>query len=178
MRLDEQQMDRTLATFAAVVNDALDKLVDEDMHLAAVNWINEMRLLEVHALFRPDMIAELNLSICHDETIRNFLFEIQFRFYALAGSGQGYIEGLCTNLAQALLIDGPVAELNVLPEVLSMHMPLAFLPGPKPQHWLTRLKNFFFKNQVPSLFDFLLNNPHIVTVLLFSLMANEEKTES
>ena len=169
-RLTDEQMNDALGTFTQVTEQVLERLVDDDMRTEVVKWLDALTLYNVHFIFRPDIKDQLDDVVLANETVRNFLFDVQFRFYALAGTGPGFVNALCSNLDAGLRLGGYNTELNALPSELAGSLPTAFFKGStKGQGFWATLRALVAVNREVSLHDFLYNNPVYVTVLMLYL---------
>jgi hypothetical protein len=168
-------MEEALAIFVTVADDALARLVDESMKTSVQLWLMQLQVYNVHFIFRPDFKEMLDEAILGNETVRNYLLEVQFRFYALAGDGAGFIQGVCDNLEDALLLEGRIPDFNALPEDISASAPSAFFKGNRQSsNWFARhFQRFLPPPSEITLREFLLSNPIYVTVLLLYLTADD-----
>lgn len=177
MRLTDQAMADALSVFAQAVDVCLQRLGNTPMYSKAHGWISEVRRYNAHAIFRPDLMSDVATNIFSDEDVRNFVLEVQFHFYAMAGNGPGFLEGLCQNLEDALTIDGPIREYNQLPKEMAQSMPMAFVQGSRRSSNTFRrfLQRWSLFRSAPTLAEVLRSNPLLVTVLLVLLIADIEQ---
>ena len=165
-------MDDVVKTITSIRDHVLRKFdVADEIGNEVRQWLSRAELVQLHHIFRPDELDELEASIFDNEHVRTFVLEVQFHFFALAGNGPGFLDGLSENLADAFTIDGPVSDWAYLPESWKLNGPLNFLSGGRrSKFWLVRLWQSLppFRSGV-SVAEFLRNNPIILTFVLLRL---------
>lgn len=170
-RLTSDVMVDVVETITAIRDHLLESYdVAIDISDDVRQWLVEIELIQLHHIFRPDELEELESRIFDNENVRTFVLEVQFRFFALAGNGPGFLEGLSVNLADAFTIDGPVTDWTYLASAWKLNGPLNFLPGSRrSKHWFIRLWQSLPMFRPVSVAEFLRNNPLITTFVLLRL---------
>lgn len=166
-------MRESLEYIVAIVDNELKKVeVNEVARKSVLAFMAKLRLYNVHAMFRPDLLEQVSNDVFSDEDVRTFVFNVQYAFYATAGTGPGFIEALTNTLEDALLIDGPCVDFNMLPPEIKDSMPLTFYKSSKqPNGFLARIRKALVWNETVRLNVLLRNNPIIATLLLLRLQA-------
>lgn len=149
----------------------------EDDRLAITAWSTQVDLTSIHFAFRPDSISKIARDIFGQEAVRDFVLELHFRFFALSGSGEGYINSLIQNLVDALCLDGPDLEYSVLPNEVSESSAVSIFSQLEAPGLLSRIFGKVGKTKWAQfqLFLFLRNNLWIVVVLLVYLAGIESE---
>jgi hypothetical protein len=170
-RLNGKTMVDVVDTITAIRDHILEKFdVAPEIGLEVRSWLSQIELINLHHIFRPDELNELEATIFDNENVRSFVLEVQFRFFALAGTGPGFLEGLSENLADAFTIDGPVSDWSYLPDSWKLNGPLNFLSGARlSKYWLVRLWQSLPMFRGVSVAEFLRNNPILMTFVLLRL---------
>lgn len=173
-RLTSNEMDHVLEVFVKVVSRALTEATEGDaLHIN--RWLDEVTLLKPTFILRPDSFAFLAQSL-KNEVIQDFVFSIQFRFFATAGvEKEDFICSLIQNLVDGLCIDGPDMDYSALPVEVSESTSLAQYQNQKNGGWGYNLLKMFTGYKAPhySLFLLLRNNAWLVVVLLMILVGKE-----
>jgi hypothetical protein len=163
-------MAETFELFENIVAGHLDKVSgDPALHNKIQKEFLELTNFQPHTLFRPDSMNLLFEQIFKDESVRQLYTSILFQFYLLAGTGQNYLHNLCLTLEDALTVDGPLTEKNVLPNVFSTSMPLVFYRSSY-ESWTDRLISWVTRDTRITVAEFLLNNKIVVIALLMQLI--------
>jgi len=177
-RLTRLEMGDVHNDFVVVVEDALAKLSEKDRPHVEQWRKDQVAYYNVHYIFRPDKAKEIHDLIFSDVVIRDFLFEVQFRFYVFSGQDDSFIDKLCANLEDALTIDGPVSDYNTLPGFLRASLPLGiFVSAARSPNPVVRLfRRFAIFRRTTTIHEFLRNNPLLVVILMLNLVYREEST--
>lgn len=143
----------------------------EDDQLCISAWSTQVDLLSTHFAFRPDSITSIANQVFGQEPVRDFVLEMHFRFFALSGSGEDYINRLIQNLVDALCLDGPDLTYSILPATVSESSAISIFSKLEAPGLLRRIFGRGGKDKEAqfNLFLFLRNNLWIVVVLLVYL---------
>ena len=114
---------------------------------------------------RVDSVQQLTDSIFSDADIRDFCLNLSFRFFTLNGSAQGFAESLALSLKEGLAIDGPQAQLSVIPSAIRPSLPQSVF-----DEFAQRLWGWVpFTKRSIRIEQFLASNKHLMVVLMLHL---------
>jgi hypothetical protein len=176
-RLTSEELSACLVAVSRAMATQLSAVTaDEKVHGTLVDFFKAIKMYEPHSLFRPDHVDLVNAQVLGNEVCRSALFRIQYEVYLTAGRRDDFVVALCNTLEDALMIDGPCVEFNMLPAIIKESMPLAFLSGSAiPATFFGKVRKAFTFNPLTSISEFLRSNPLLVILLLIRLI---EQTDS
>ena len=179
-RLTFKEMQECLEVVSRAMTGQLSAVrADEKSLELLVDYLKSISLYEPHSLFRPDHLALVNEQVLGNEVCRSVMFRIQFEVYLTAGSRDDFVEALCNSLEDALMVDGPCVDFNMLPDAVKESMPLAFLSGSAiPATFLGKVRKAFTPNPLVSISEFLRSNPLLVILLLIRLINQTDSDAS
>ncbi len=165
-RLNTEQMLTAMAALAEQQTFALKELGDDDK--ALVNkWIEETVLLMIPCVsLRPDAVEQLQLTIFEKAVIRDFVFDLGFRFFSVWSEGDNSDLSLAKSLANGLALDGPDASLSVIPESVLASMVTAIFSEVKVE---SRFPWFSLARPRVTVEDFLCSNKHLMVLYMIYL---------
>ena len=167
-RLSQTAMRDALELLSELQVSLLSSLSQNDK-LLVERWINSVILINPANILRPDSIAQINDEIFGRYLVAEFLFDLTFQFYALAGDSEDFTERLAQSVKEALCIDGEDIEYSLIPPELLQSMPSMLYPKPKQLGLVDRLLILLgFKKSV-DVYKLLLNNKYLVVLLLIHI---------
>lgn len=167
-RLSNEEITSAITVLTGIQEALLADLSPADNEVVS-NWLDYVCMLNPCTAMRPDMIIEINNAIFGSSEITDYLLDLTFRFYSVAGSSNSFSQCLVNNLAEALSLDGPVTEYCSIPEELKRSMPVSLYPDSVSLSlWKKVLKLLGFY-QPFTVHDILLSNKHLVVVLLLHI---------
>jgi hypothetical protein len=164
-RFTSEEIENVLKTFTAQQEILLEELHESDKKLVQ-EWINQTVLLNPILLLKPDSILTINDQIFSDPVIQNYVLDLVFRFFTLAGDKDDLCLKLCQNLSEGLSIDGPKPEHCNIPQELKVSMPLAIYPASTMNALVLKVLRFFGLYKEITVKETLISNKHLVIVLL------------
>lgn len=169
-RLQADVIKEALLDFQELAETAF-KQRSEDDQTAVQNWVDQIGLITPQFALRPDSIESLTQEVFGNEAIRDYVLELHFRFFALCGSGDDFINRLIQNLIDAMCLDGPDLEQSVLPDTVTQSGAISIFSQREAPFFLSRIFGEKRRSREAqfNLFLFLRNNLWAVVVLLIYL---------
>lgn len=169
-RLQADVIKEALLDFQELAQTAFMQRSEDDQK-AVQNWVDKTELITPQFALRPDSIESLIQDVFGSEVIRDYVLELHFRFFALSGSGDDFINRLIQNLIDAMCLDGPDLEQSVLPDMISQSGAISIFSQREAPSFFSRIFGTQKKTREAqfNLFLFLRNNLWVVVVLLIYL---------
>lgn len=157
--LTSDQMKNTLALFAISSQHVLSQRSDKSK-ASVEQWIKNIPYLLIPTVsLRADSLTAVNDSIFSNEDVRDFIFDLSFRFFSLANVDSSFLDKIASTLANSISLDDP--KFSIVPEPikksLSSHIELTF--------------NSIFGKKKITIQQLLKSNKHLILVYLFCLTA-------
>lgn len=167
-RLSLEEMSEMIATFQTAYEICASATVKQDLELVEF-WQNELLKHPLIALVRIDALSDIMSQILTKDEIKNFILNLVFRFYAMAGREHDSIERLCVNLSDGISIDGPDPKLALLSKDLVELLPSSMYESPRRNTWYNRILESIRRTKRITLTEVLVHNKIFVILLLLHL---------
>ena len=167
-RLQQVEMYEVLKTLTSLQEEMLADLSIEDT-IVITQWIKTICLFNPSVMLRPDSLIEIGDSIFGSSVITDYVLDLTFRFYTLAGNSNTFALDLATNLAEGLSLDGPDVDYSLIPPELKQSMPTSLYPNGKQLTVWNRFLAFIGLYKPVKVVNILLSNKHLVVVFLIHI---------
>lgn len=168
--LTTDEMREARASFGHCMFETMQTMLPDEVAKVQV-WITA-KVVPIIPCFclRVDSVQQLTDSIFGDADVRDFCLNLSFRFFALNGTAQGFAESLALSLKEGLAIDGPQAQLSVIPSAIRPSLPQSVFDefGQRLWGWVP-----FTKRSI-RIERFLASNKHLMVILMLYLNAQLE----
>lgn len=168
MVLSADEFENAHSHFLTCLNTELGKR-DEQAKSQIEKWIADVVLMNPVYSLRADALQKFIADTYHVEDVREFVFDLGFRFFTTWGIPHGAAR-LSASLAEGLSQDGPDAQQSSIPqEILDSMSSAALYQLAEPLTWWDR----FLGRQQPSLQEILISNkPLLVMYLVYVTHTN------
>lgn len=161
--LNQDEMQKAINLFI----DTYSKVSQNNSQLPEIQkWIKETILGTVPCyMFRPDILKMVSDSVFKSELIRDFIFDLSFRFFSLLDNSDHYTEKLINNLCNGLMVDSE--KLTLIPQSTRQSLVSTQIPE---MFYITKVGFFGIKKKT-LLSELLLSNKHLIVILFLHLTA-------
>ena len=174
-RLPKQEMYEILSTLTSLQEEMLAELSEDDKS-TVMQWITSICLFNPSVMLRPDSLIEISDSIFGSSVIADYVLDLTFRFYTLAGNTNTFAQDLVTNLTLGLSLDGPDINYSLIPPELKQSMPTSLYPnGQQLSLWNRLLARIGLYTPI-TVEQILLSNKHLVVVFLLHITNTTRRT--
>lgn len=169
-RLSATEISTALTLFAELQTQLLEDLSTSPKETEEVKaLIADCAIMNPVAFVKQSNLMAYNERIFSNPGLRDFVLDLTFRFFALSGESDTFIESLCKNLSDGICVDGPNPTLTTLPEAVASVGPMSLYPWSKYPGWIAKWMRRFGSKEAYTLEEVLLNNKHLVSLLLIHL---------
>lgn len=174
-RLSMTEMYEILKVLTSLQEEMLADLSEDDS-LVISRWISNICLFNPSVMLRPDSLIEIGDSIFGSSVITDYVLDLTFRFYTLAGNSNTFAQDLATNLAEGLSLDGPDVDYSLIPPELMQSMPTTLYPNGQQLTLWNRFLAFIGIYKPVTVTNILLSNKHLVVVFLIHISNTTRRT--
>jgi hypothetical protein len=157
--LTSDQMKNTLALFAVSSQHVISQRSNESKATIEA-WVKNVPYLLIPTVsLRSDSLTNINDSIFSNEEVRDFIFDLSFRFFSLSNTDDQFMTKLSNTLANSISLDNPKFSIVPAPikKSLSSHIELT-------------VDSILGKKKI-TIEQLLESNKHLILVYLFCLTA-------
>lgn len=165
-RLTSEEMRQAMILFTECQKNVYDESIEDDK-IIIDKWIS-YSVLAINPCYslRPDALNAILSNIFADSRIRDFCFDLAFRFFSTWGDHNDSAHRLSKNIAEGLALDGPDTSLSVIPQTILTSMAqtvFSEIISVSRFPWLRLSKN------PVAIEDFLHSNKHLLVVYMLYL---------
>lgn len=154
LTLTTQEMRETLSVFSSTFEWVFSRLGEDDQ-FKVKSWYEASGRMIPCVSLRPDGLQKIIDDIFLEEPIRDFMFNLSFRFFTICSEGDQFVLRLAGNVAQGLTCDGPNTKWSLIPAKLreSLAQSVFDTMSTKPNSWQdskysTTLEGFLESNKL------------------------------
>ena len=167
-RLSQKEMYKAIKLLASLQEEMMQDLSELDKQKVTA-WITSICLFNPSVMLRPDSLIQIGDSIFGSSEITDYVLDLTFRFFTLAGDSDTFAQDLAFNLAEGLSLDGPDINYSLIPQELQQSMPTSLYPKGKQLSFWNRVKEALGIYRPTKIHEILHNNKHLVVVFLLHI---------